>query len=286
MAIDYDRLMAIDIPEVAQSYSARDTILYALAIGVGHDPLNEDALRFCYEKDLRALPTMGIILSHPGFWMRDLDTGIDWVRIVHAEQSLTLHAPIPIEGHVLGRTRVINIVDRGEGKGAMVSFERQLRDAATGALLASMIQSSLCRGDGGFGGPSRPANRPPPLPDRVPDIVVDLPTRPEAALHYRMSSDPNPLHVDPAIARAAGFPRPILHGLATFGVIGHAVLKGCCGYDPARLASLALRFASPVFPGDTIRTEIWNGERGVRFHARALERDIIVVTNGTASITA
>jgi acyl dehydratase len=286
MAIEYERLMAINIPEVAHRYGVRDTILYALAIGLGHDPLDENALHFCYEKELRVLPTMAVILAHPGFWMRDLDTGIDWVRIVHIGQSLMLHAPLPVEGSVLGRTHVVDIIDRGEGKGAVITFERCLYEQTSGMLLASMLQTSLCRGDGGFGGPRREAPKSPPLPPRKADLFIDLPTRPEAALLYRMSSDPNPLHAEPAVARAAGFQRPILHGLATFGVVGHALLRGLCDFDPLRLVAISLRFSNPVIPGDTIRTEIWHEGAETRFQAHVIERDVVVVTNGHATVVA
>jgi acyl dehydratase len=124
------------------------------------------------------------------------------------------------------------------------------------------------------------------IPERAPDATCDLPTRPETALIYRLSGDPNPLHVDPAVAKAAGFPRPILHGLATFGIAGHAILKRLCGYDPARLSAIAGRFSAPVFPGETIRTEMWRDGTVVCFRARVLERDVIALNNGRAEIVA
>jgi acyl dehydratase len=237
-------------------------------------------LPFVYERDLRALPTMALVLAHPGFWTRDLDTGIDWVKMVHGEQGLVLNRPLEPAGTVVGRTRVVEIIDKGPGKGAIVLSERRIIDKASGELIATLLQSNFCRGDGGFGGPAITAPTPHVLPDRSPDEILDLPTRPEAALLYRLSADPNPLHADPAVARAAGFPRPILHGLATFGVVGHALLRCQCGYDPARFARMAVRFSSPVFPGETIRTEIWRDGNVVSFRARVIERDIIVLNNG------
>ncbi len=124
------------------------------------------------------------------------------------------------------------------------------------------------------------------MPERAPDLICDLPTRPEAALVYRLSGDPNPLHVDPDVAKAAGFPRPILHGLATFGIAGHALLRSLCDYDPARLTGLAGRFSAPVFPGETIRTEIWRDGAVASFRARVVERDIVAINNGRAEVTA
>ena len=151
-----------------------------------------------------------------------------------------------------------------------------------------MKQTTFCRADGGFGGAKRDTPAPHAIPDRAPDLVCDLPTRPEMALIYRLSGDVNPLHADPEFARSGGYPRPILHGLATMGVAGHALLKTLCGYDPARLTGMSLRFSAPVFPGETIRTEIWqdNDKAGavVSFRARVMERDVVAINNGRAEI--
>jgi acyl dehydratase len=179
---------------------------------------------------------------------------------------------------------VVEIVDKGPGKGAIVYSERLLSDQATGERIATIVQTTFCRGDGGFGGPPREQRPVHPIPDRAPDLVCDLPTRPETALIYRLSADRNPLHADPAVAQAAGFPRPILHGLATFAVAGHAVLKTVCGYDPARLTAIAGRFSAPVFPGETIRTEMWCDGPVVSFRARVVERDVVALNNGRAEI--
>jgi acyl dehydratase len=157
-------------------------------------------------------------------------------------------------------------------------------DQATGERIATATQTTFCRGDGGFGGPPREAPPVHAIPERPPDHVCDLTTRPETALIYRLSGDPNPLHVDPAVAKAAGFPRPILHGLATFGIAGHAILKTVCGYDPARLTAIAGRFSAPVFPGDTIRTELWRDGAVVSFRARVVERDVVALNNGRAEV--
>jgi acyl dehydratase len=157
-------------------------------------------------------------------------------------------------------------------------------DKDSGVLIATLTQTTFCRGDGGFGGPARETPAPHALPERAPDLVCDLPTRPEMALIYRLSADPNPLHVDPDVAKAAGFPRPILHGLATFGVAGHALLKSVCGYDPARLRAMAGRFSAPVFPGETIRTEMWRDGGVVSYRSRVVERDAVVINNGSAEV--
>jgi acyl dehydratase len=284
MAIVYDKLMAIKIPPGEQSYTPKDCMLYALGVGLGHDPLNEDELPFVYEKNLRVLPTMAAVLGHPGFWIRELDTGIDWVRIVNGEQSVTLHQPLKGQNTVTGTQRLIEVIDKGAGKGALVLTERKVADKATGALIATVTQTTFCRADGGFGGPPRQSPEPHPIPARTPDVVCDLPTRPESALIYRLSGDRNPLHCDPAVAKQAGFPRPISHGLGTFGTAGHAVLKTMCGYDPAKLVSFAGRFSAPVFPGETIRTEMWRDGAVVSFRSRVVERDVVAVNNGRAEV--
>ncbi len=284
MTIIYDKLLALDIPQVVQTYTEKDTILYALGLGLGHDPLNADELPFVYEKSIKLLPTFAVVLGWPGFWARDLDTGIDWVKLVAGEQGLVLHRPLAPRGTIVGKTRVTEIIDKGPGKGALVYSERVVVDQATGERIATATQTTFCRADGGFGGRPREALAPHAIPERAPDQVCDLATRPETALIYRLSGDPNPLHVDPAVAKAAGFPRPILHGLATFGVAGHAILKTLCGYDPTRFKALAGRFSAPVFPGETIRTEMWRDGAVVSFRARVVERDVIALNNGHAEI--
>jgi acyl dehydratase len=284
MPIVYEKLLALKIPEVVHSYGPKDCMLYALGLGFGLDPVNEDELAFVYEKNLKALPTMAVVLGYPGFWVKELDTGIDWVKVVAGEYDLTLHAPLRPSGTVVGRTRVAEIVDKGAGKGAIVYAERTIEDQASGARIATIVQTTFCRGDGGFGGPPRDQRPVHALPARAPDLACDLPTRPEMALIYRLSADPNPLHADPAVAKAAGFPRPILHGLGTFGVAGHAILKSYCGYDQARLTAIAGRFSAPVFPGETIRTEMWRDGAVVSFRARVVERDVVAINNGRAEI--
>jgi acyl dehydratase len=284
MTIVYDKLMALDIPQGEQTYGPKDCILYALGVGLGQDFVDEDQLAFVYEKNLKVLPTMGAVLGHPGFWMRELATGIDWVRIVNGEQGVRLHQPLKPQNTVIGRQRILEVVDKGAGKGALVLTERKVTDKATGELIATVTQTTFCRADGGFGGPPRQAPEPHPIPSRAPDVVCDLTTRPETALIYRLSGDRNPLHCEPAVARAAGFDKPIMHGLGNFGFAGHAVLKTMCGYDPQKLVSFACRFSAPVFPGETLRTEMWRDGAVVSFRTRVVEREVIAVNNGRAEV--
>ena len=206
-------------------------------------------------------------------------------RSCTASRASTLHAPVAPQGTVIGRTRILDVVDKGEGKGALIYSQREISDKASGRPLATLTQTTFCRGDGGFGGPKRDTPPPHALPARAPDGVCDLPTRPEMALIYRLSGDVNALHVDPEFAKAAGYPRPVLHGLATFGVAGHALLKAVCGYDPARLTAMAGRFSAPVFPGETIRTEFWRDGGVVSFRVRVKERDVVAIDHGRAQVS-
>ena len=294
MAIDYRRLHDWPFGEVEQTYDEKDSMLYALGVGYGHDPMDERQLRFVYEKDLLAVPTLAVVLATPGFWVKDPNSGVDWVKVLHGEQSLTLHRPLPIAGTVIGRSRVVGIVDKGRGKGAIIVQQRTLHDKASGQLLATLDHLTFARGDGGFseipgngpaGGDPAPAAKP-ATPETPPQIVCELPTLKQAALIYRLCADRNPLHAEPAVARAAGFDRPILHGLASYGVAAHAILRSCCDYDPSRLRSIGLRFSGPVFPGETIRTEIWRDGTRVQFRARVVERDALVLSHGIAEVAA
>lgn len=281
VAIDPDSLVNFPIPDVRQTVTPASTMLYALSVGMGCDPMDTDALDFVdHHRALKAMPSMAVVLGHPGFWLANPATGVDAVRLVHGEQGIVWHAALPISGEVVGRTRVTGLVDKGPGKGALLYSEKTLSDSS-GNLLATTTSTTFLRGDGGFGGASGPIRAAAAAPDGTPDLVIDLPTRPEQALYYRLNGDDNPLHSDPAIAVKAGFPRPILHGLCTLGVVTHAVLRALCGYEPARLHALSLRFSAPVFPGETIRTEVW---RSGGFRARVVERDLIVVNNGRADI--
>ena len=283
--LDYQAVMNWSFDDVRQDYSARDTILYALGLGYGHDPMNADALRFLLEDRLLAVPTFSVVLGGPGPWMADPRTGIDWIRSLHGEQGLRIYKPLPAAGTVIGRNRVTNVIDKGPGKGALLMMERDIIDAGTGALLATRTSTSFLRGDGGCGAPAQTQPTPHALPDRAPDLTHSMPTRPEAALIYRLSGDWNPIHADPAKAAKAGFDRPILHGLCTFGMIGRALIATACQHDPARLREMGGRFSAPCFPGETIALDLWDeGGGAFGFQARAVERDLVIFRNGLARV--
>jgi acyl dehydratase len=284
MPLDPARLLSLTLPDTERHYTAKDVMLYALGVGLGHDPLDERELAFVYEKNLKVLPTFPVVLGFEPFLLRDHQTGANFEMTVHGEEHLVLHRPLKPSGTVVARHRILDVIDKGSGKGALLLMERSISDNTTGELLATIRQTVFCRGDGGFSGGTRPSPPVHLLPDRAPDLICDLRTRPEMALIYRLSADINPLHADPEVARAAGFPQPILQGLGTFGVAGHAILRSVCDYDPARLRSIAGRFSAPVFPGDTIRTEIWRDGDIVSFRARVMEREAVAINNGRAEV--
>jgi acyl dehydratase len=287
-------LLRRQLPTVRQRYEARDTILYALGVGAGHgtDTWDERHLRFVYEAQLQALPTMCAMLGDPGFWMRDADTGLDWARLVHAEEDMQWPGVLPPHGDVTGHNRVASVEDRGPGRGALFVVERKLVDSASGQTLARSRTSVLARGNGGFAGgdPARQrlgAAAPPPLPPwpaRPADRVVRRATATHQPLLYRLSADPNPLHVDPAVARHAGFERPIMHGMCTFGLLGLLIVQEFCGFDAARLQALRARFTAPLYPGETLDCEFWRDADEVRFRATCVERGAVVLDLGRAQV--
>jgi acyl dehydratase len=279
---------------IEQSYAQRDSMLYALGLGIGADPLHEGQLQYVYEKHLRTVPAMATVLGSPGFWWRDTRTGVDWVKLVHGEQAIRVFKPLPAAATIVSHNRVMSITDKGVGRGAVAVIQREIRDKASGELLAEVVHGSFLRGEGGYSEPAqgRPAGRSdpsppalPPPPDSAPHLEVELATLEQQALVYRLSGDYNPLHADPEVARAAGFKRPILHGLCTYGMAAHAVLRAVTNYDASRIRALAVRFTAPVYPGETIRFELWERDSS-SFHLRARidGRDAVVLNNGVVEL--
>ena len=278
-------LKAYRIPEARHTVTPESCILYSLGVGLGADPTSPRELRYLYEEGLVANPLMANVLAYPGFWMKAPDTAVSWQHVLHGEQYFELHRPLPVAAELVGHTRVIGIRDRGPEKGAFVYSRRDVHDARTGEAVCSVEQTTVCRRDGGCGGADEAPRRPHPLPERAPDLTCDLPISPRAGLLYRLNGDRNPLHVDPAVAAAAGYPRPILHGLCTLGHAGHAVLRSVCDYDATRIRSMAVRFTAPVFPGETLRTEMWHEDGDLAFRASVPERDTVVLSNGHVTVT-
>lgn len=283
--MNLDKVVNRRFPDTEASYNFKDTILYALGVGFGAEPLDPKHLRFLFEEGLVAAPTYANVLGHPGFWARDPDYAIDWRKLLHAEQRLTLHRPLPAEGKVIGRHDVMGVRDKGKESGAFLHQRKEVIDAATGNPIASVVTTLMLRGDGGCGDWGDAPDELQKLPEDAPELSLEVQTLEIAPIIYRLSGDLNPLHIDPAVAKLGGFERPILHGLATKGFAGYALLKAYCDFDATRLKSMALRFSRPVLPGDCIRFDFWQPEPGlIRFRAVVPARDLVVLDRGTARV--
>jgi acyl dehydratase len=209
------------------------------------------------------------------------DCGYDYTKVVHGEQRLTLHRPLPPQGELIADARVVAAYDKGPGKGAVIHTEANVRSAAHDQPLYTLLSTTFARGDGGFGGPSGSGPQPHPLPKRSPDLTATFQTHEDQALLYRLNGDRNPLHADPEYARRAGFPAPILHGLCTYGIACRAVLQTVAGYDHARITAFDVRFSAPVYPGEAIATDMWVDGKSVSFRCRIPERnDVVAIDHG------
>lgn len=281
-----DKLLSKVFTDIRAAYSKRDTLLYALGVGAATDPLNAQELRWVFEKDLQALPSLSCVLAHPGGWIMAPELEVNWVKLLHAEQHFNLLMPLPAEGEVIGKYRITGLVDKGEAGGALLYLQKSLHTPAD-ELIGTVDSTYFLRGDGGCGPWGEPGIELPVVPTTAPDGTLDMPTLPIAALIYRLSGDYNPLHADPAVAKKAGFEKPILHGLCTYGVACQSLVRALCGFDATRLRSMGARFTKPVYPGETIRTQWWNGANGnVQFRCLSLERNEIVLDRGVAKVAA
>ncbi|WP_428481303.1 MaoC/PaaZ C-terminal domain-containing protein [Pyruvatibacter mobilis] len=282
MAIDYDHLMSLTSEGERFSYGDRETMLYALGVGMGRDPLAAKELPYVYEKDLKTVPTMATVIAWGAGPLRD--SGINYLMVVHGEQKLTLHRPLPAAADIIADSRVVGAWDKGADKGAVIVTETDIRLADTDDKLCTLTSTTFARGDGGFGGPTEGAPKPHALPDRAPDQTIEVDTRADQALLYRLSGDRNPLHADPEFATAAGFPAPILHGLCTYGTCCRAILGSVADYDHTAITGFDVRFSSPVFPGETILVDVWKDGPIASFRARLKERDVVVINNGKCTL--
>jgi acyl dehydratase len=254
MALNHS-LVGVPGEPAERSWDSKDALLYAVGVGAGlGDPLTE--LEFTTENsegiEQKVLPTYAVLIAQ-GRTSGSLGD-FDRAMLVHAEQAIELHRPLPVAGTVRTTSTVTGIYDKGSG--ALVVTENVAVDAATGEPLATTRSSAFIRGEGGFGG-QRGTDAAWDRPDREPDHQVTYQTRPEQALVYRLSGDRNPLHVDPKFAARGGFDRPILHGLCTYGVTGRALLHVLCDSDPARFRSMSGRFSRPVWPGESLTISVW-----------------------------
>lgn len=283
MAIDYQKVMALKQSGMAFNYTERETMLYALGIGLGADPMRLDELPFVYENGLKAMPTLATVVAWGSGNIGA--SGINYAMVVHGEQRLKMHKPMPTSANITSDSHFVEVLDKGEGKGAVLIEETNLRDAKNGELICTLTSSIFARADGGFGGPTTGGAVPHILPERPFDAETDIVTAPNQALIYRLSGDRNPLHSDPNFAKMVGFPRPILHGLCTYGICARAIIEKFCGFDSSKLIEIDVRFSSPVFPGETISVQMWQDGDIISFEAKVKERDITVIKNGRALIS-
>ena len=283
MPLDYDALMNTRVADRPTNYADKDVMLYALGLGFGGNPMDEDELPYVFEdRGLKVMPTMASVLTSGDLLA---DCGWDYSLVVLVEQKLDLYRPLPAKGRMLTDTRVVSVIDKGPDSGALICVESETRLAKDDTALFTVGSTVIARGDGGFGGPPDKGSETHKLPQREPDLGCDLDTRPDQALLFRLCRDRNPLHADPSLARQAGFEKPILHGLCSYGIACRAILKTICNYDHTLICGFDVRFAAPIYPGDTVTTEMWQDRNIVSFRCRVKDRDAIVIDNGKCTLT-
>ncbi|MEV8637937.1 MaoC/PaaZ C-terminal domain-containing protein [Streptosporangium sp. NPDC051023] len=286
MPIDLNKALGAEPSVTEISWTRRDVLLYHLSLGAGTGA--DPELSYTYERGLRVLPTFAMVAGQglsagDGAPMAMVMPGIDidLRRILHAGQGLTVHRPLPASGAATVTSRVADVWDKG--KAAMIVMEQSAADA-DGDPLWTATMRIWARGEGGFGGEPGPEDSW-SVPEREPDVVLDSPTLPRQALLYRLNGDLNPLHADPEFARTAGFDRPILHGLASYGIVAKAVVDGVLGGDVSRLTGLSVRFAGSLLPGQTIRTTVWREGDLLTLRSTCPEQDDApVLTHATATV--
>lgn len=282
MPVTHEQLKALRVEGMAFEYASRDVMLYALSIGMGRDPLDARELAYVFEKEpLKVVPTLACVVSRTNLL---LHAGLDRTRVVHGEQALRLFRPLPPLAKLVASSRVSAVHDKGEGKGALVYVDTEVKDATTGEPFYALRQGIFARGDGGMGGDLGPAPVPHAMPAREPDLVTMTDTRADQALLYRLNGDMNPLHADPGLAVRAGFKAPILHGLCTYGIACREILAHVCGYDHTAIEEFNVRFTSPVYPGERITTQAWIDGGLVSFRCSVDTRAKVVLDNGMCRI--
>lgn len=282
MPLDPSRFLGRRYPDREFSYTERDTMLYALSVGMAQDPTDRRELAFVCGPEPRVLPSQATVIAWDYSFIEG--SGIDEVMILHGAQSVEIHNPLPPAATIVSEFRISDLFDKGPGKGAVIVAEIRIREKHSGTPLCTNLWTSYARGEGGFGGEKGPSAPKANYPDRTPDAMIDTPTNRNQPLFYRLLGDVNPHHFDPDFARAAGFERPILHGNCTFGIACRSVVIATCNYRPERLSRISCQFSAPGLPGDTVRTEIWREGGNVIFRAFSLESGAELIGNGLASI--
>ncbi|CAB4553621.1 unannotated protein [freshwater metagenome] len=274
MPINHDVVGAEGAP-IVHSWTSKDALLYAVGVGAGIDEL-AFTTENSHDVPQRVLPTMAAVIGAGVSGAISAIGSFDFAMLVHGEQSFVQHREIPVEGSLTATGKIIGIYDKGSG--AVVAVEGECVDNATGETLLTVGSAIFIRGEGGWGGDRGPSGDRNAAPDRAADASVSYRVRPDQALTYRLSGDRNPLHSDPWFAALAGFDRPILHGLCTYGFTGRALLHTMCASDPAKFRSMEGRFASPVFPGEELTIEMWNEGAGeCIFQTRGEDGRVVLV---------
>ena len=282
MPINYDEIMSMTSENVEISYSDKDSILYSLGVGLGNDPMNMAELKYVYENSQVALPSMATNFQYHSPLL--LKANINFILVVHGEQKLSFSNPLPVSGNFISNAKVIGCYDKGAGKGAIIDVETTINLKRDNTEICKLVSTTFARGDGGFGGPESPKSEI-FRPEGDPDFVHAIKTKPDQALIFRLSGDYNPLHSDPNFAKTAGFEKPILHGMCTYGIACRSLVESVCEGDAKRLKKFDCRFSSPVYPGETIVTEMWKNGSKVYYQSKVKERDKIVIKNGVSEIT-
>ena len=282
--MNLDKILTHKFPQIRSAYTEKDTMLYGLGVGACTDPLDVGQLGFVYEGNLQALPSLSCVLAHPGLWVKLPELEMNWLKLVHAEQRFELFQPLPKAGEVNASHSVVGVLDKGPEKGALMDFVKTLH-SPEGELLGKVTSTYLLRGDGGCGNWGELSAPLDVVPDTEPSGCFTQPTLAISALIYRLSGDYNPLHADPEVAKQAGFDKPILQGLCTYGVACLSIVRALCGNNASKLKSMGARFTKPVYPGETIKMEYWLESGGeVKFRCISVERDVVVLDRGRALI--
>lgn len=285
MSARYDELMGLKALGQPYSYTDRDVMLYAYGIGMGADPMDEKELAYVNEayytdRPLKVVPTFASVAAWgagPG------EMKLNRVMVVDGERDITFHKPLPVQANITADSSVLAVFDKGKDKGVVIRHKTVLK-GDNGEALATLEASRFARGDGGFGGPSLEQPKAHEMPNRAPDKTIEITTRPDQALIYRLCGDRNPLHSDPEFAAKGGFPRPILHGMCTYGITCRGVLQTYADYDASAFQRHAVRFSSPVYPGETVVMEMWKDGNVVSFEAKVKERGVTVIKSGRTEL--
>ena len=286
MKIDVDKLMSSGAATSQHSYTRRDARLYALSIGFGVDPMNEQELDFVSERPtFKSVPTMASIFADVILELTNVCQLQHPELALHGEQKLEIFSPLPDAAELNVQGSIAAVYDRGPKRGAEIHMLAEARLQGEAYPLYRATYVTIARGDGGFGGdePDRNA-RASRIPDSAPESTWEFHIGQNQALLYSLNGDPNPIHTQPRIARRAGFETPIMHGLGTYGMACRAVLMNYCPTDPSAMKSFDVRFSAPVFPGETLAVDMWQLADGVAFQARVMERDVVVLKNGFSQI--